>query len=272
MYLLEKCMQNQKNFLNLNIRLIKLLKLDRFFIWNNKTYKYVYFNYLLFVKPFSTFWIYKWIFDRLEMFVKSEMEKIYYYDMIRPILYLFLPDDVSIKDRQLFYIYIKFGINSYQGYRHFFNLPVRGNRTWSNHKSQKKSSFFFEFYRQYYFSMKWKNCQKSRQKALLYAYVMNKLWYFQFRKEWDYAKSRREEYEATNKYVFWKFDLRSLLANRVIVFTEKPEKILKKNKKRKNKKKIKIRKNLFNIGFSFNFIRSLQKIIFRHFFVIKRFI
>lgn len=180
---------------------------------------------------------------------------------------------VDLGERFNFYIFLKFVTDSYMGFRHFFKLPVRGHRTWSNRKSQRRTPsrlwlvldrFFFKKHRNY--------CNRSRRRPVLYAEAVNRFYYFFFTNDWNYARLRRERYDRGKKWSRWVYDLKSVLANRVYTYLEndKEERPLSKKKKRRNKKKKKIPNNYFNIGFRFLFTKEMQHRVFKHFFVVKR--
>lgn len=210
--------------------------------------------------------LYFWFVIRFETFIPFYLKN-YWYHIIIFRLKKFIPSGKNFLKKSLIHILFKFFTNSYKGYRHFLCLPVNGNRTWSNHKSQKKKpKYFLEFYKLYYFR-KYKNyCSNHRKNYILYIEFLNRVWFFHFFIDYLSAKKARLKYSYKSKYVTWKFDLKNAIANRLWNHIEKKEKI-NKRKKKKNRKKIKIKNNLFNVGFDFFFTKNLQKKIFSSFYV-----
>lgn len=168
--------------------------------------------------------------------------------------------------RVFFFLLIKVESCHAHGLRFFFCLPTkRSKRTHSNRRSQRVNNKpFIRFYTGFYYSRLVRKCPLSYEMHFLYAETVNMVWFRFFYKDWVFAKFRRLEYIKNSKYVGWRYDLASILANRVYVYLEKKE-ILKKNKKRKNRKKVKVKNNLFNIGFERSFTITMQRFIIRNY-------
>lgn len=243
------------------------------FTWNEFLFKSKDFEFFKFIKSKSKSLFYKWNWRRLEAFsldlVINERNDVFYY-VIWELLTSYTCVGISRFQRRLMYIFVKNVTMMYKGIRHFLGLPVRGNRTWSNRKNPRKNQDFMFFYQQIYLPRRFGYFNKSRRKIVVYAEFLNKIYYLFFRIDWLTARIRRVSYINKENYLEWKFDLRGLLAHRIIISGEKKEKKIKRNKKKKQKKKYRIKKNLFNMGFDFNYSLSNEKKMFKNFFVTKR--
>ena len=249
-----------------------MLEKRNHFKWNKIEYGLSNFELTYFItqkknKETKYYYIYDFFNHRFEISVEmlaltdKSRETLFYY--VDEFLLSFKPENKFFLKRQFLFMYLKFFSNSYQGYRHFLKLPARGNRTWSNRKSQiKVNDGFLKYYRNIFFKKNGSYCFESKKFILLYAEFINKFYYVNFFKMWRHARNRRREYIGKNFFRPWRYDIRSILANRVYIFLEKTEK-LKKNKKRKQRKKIKIPNNYFNIGFNKNFTKYMMRRVLR---------
>lgn len=250
-----------------------MLNVEKSFKWNGYELTESDFDVRSFIQPKSNLFMHRWGMLRLEVFyinINENKKNSKYFNHFLEYMIMFTCVGQTRKERRLFYIYLKYALMMYKGIRHFLGLPVRGNRTWSNRKNPRKNADFIIFCQQMYFTRKFKNCNRSRKKIILYAELLNKIYYLFFRQDWLYARNRRESYIQKESYLEWKFDLRGLLANRVIIREERVEKKIKRNKKKKQRKKFRVKKNLFNLGFDFGFSKIIEKKMFRHFFVTRR--
>lgn len=251
-----------------------MLKIGDHFYLNNKKVHKKSFDLFLYKRSRIVSLMDHMINFRFEFFLKTKVKKKnntgWAFAIIHEWAFFFKCHGQSRLDRQIFFTLLKFFSNSYIGWRIFLKLPAYGNRTWSNRKSQRRQTKLFDYYLNFYFMKRKINFASSRKKPVLYAEFVNRFYYFQFRYEYIVARNRRFKYESKNSYIKWKFDLKSLLANRVYIYGEKIEKKVKKNRKKKQKKKVKIRQNLFNLGFESDFSKSNERRMFKQFFVTKR--
>jgi len=180
-------------------------------------------------------------FETYKHFFIPEYQILYVFHFVRQ----FIPAPL---DCQMLYLYNLLLIdytNSYYTFRHLFNLPVNGQRTWGGGKSIKitKSQLFN-------YKLK-KFIKYTGGNALFYtAEVINLLWKYQWVHEWFYQKKYIEYLpwyiKRKRKYVA----ISEMAAKRVESFFKHPYK--GKKKKSHRKKKI-INKNVITSGFLFGF-------------------
>jgi hypothetical protein len=112
------------------------------------------------------------------------------------ILYTFLnyniPTNKSIKDKLLLNLNFLYLIKSYRGWRHIFNLPVRGQRTWSNAWTLLKSKNVLREYKFNYFKLGLSHSTNEDLKNAFYLEQLNILWKWQWEKEWLLAFKKRQ--------------------------------------------------------------------------------
>jgi len=135
--------------------------------------------------------------------------------------------------------------NSYQTFRHLFNLPVNGQRTWGGGNSIKitKSNLF-----NYKFT-KLKKITNCSNNSFL-AETTNIVWKYQWFHEWYKSRCYEENLPWFIKTKKRYIDLPSITARRVESFFPHPFKF--KKKKHHRKKKI-INKNVLTCGFMYGF-------------------
>lgn len=248
------------------------------FVWkqtefSNYTFDYSYF-FLSKKKFFSTNYveIYYFFALRYEGFVEKNVFFPHsFFNLIQwYAVRLFWQDKtITHKNREILFIYIKYSSNTYQGYRHFLCLPCRGQRTWSNHKCQKKKEkVFFNYVKFIFFRRRKKNyCPDDKKSKILYTEFVNFIWKRAFFPEWRFHKYKRLWYAARHRYKPWSFDLEGLLANRICVHKKKIPVIPKKRKvKGKRRADTLSQRHLFNVGFERRFTRYYLKRIFKNFF------
>ena len=105
-------------------------------------------------------------------------------------------------------INILFMSRSYRGWRHIFNLPVNGQRTWSNGKTSSKSKNIFLNSTYNFFKDGLLNAHPSEIKSSFLIEKFNSLWLFQWKSEWSVALKRRSSAEKKNKSL--KFEANAL--------------------------------------------------------------
>ena len=163
----------------------------------------------------------------------------------------FLPAPYSFKYLYAYNItYLEY-INSYQTYRHLFNLPVNGQRTWGGGRSSKilKSQL-------YQYKLKKLGHYFKCSQSIFMAEVVNLLWKQQWPHEWEVSKKYQEHlpWYVQRKKKWLATDLMAL--RRVESFFKHPYKFKKKKHHRKKKK---INKHIITTGFNFGFSRHLSK-------------
>lgn len=102
-----------------------------------------------------------------------------------------IPINKSIIDKTLINLNFLFLIKSYRGWRHSFNLPSRGQRTWSNAWSVFKSKNIFRSYKYSCFCSDITNAHPDELKSAFFLEQLNLLWKSQWEKEWLIAVKRR---------------------------------------------------------------------------------
>lgn len=147
-------------------------------------------------------------------------------------------------------IYLEYS-NSYRTYRHMFNLPVNGQRTWGGGRSIRitKSEL-------YNYKLRKFNKFLGMSHQTLTAEMVNLMWRQQWRHEWEVSKKYRERlpwYIQRKKR--W-LNLSAMTARRVESFFKHPYRFKKKKHHRKKKK---INKHVITTGFDFGFSRHLLK-------------
>lgn len=147
-------------------------------------------------------------------------------------------------------IYLEYA-NSYRTYRHLFNLPVNGQRTWGGGRSIRitKSQL-------YNYKLKKFNRHYGLTHTTFLAEIVNLMWRQQWRHEWEVSRKYRERlpwYVQRKKK--W-LNLSAMVNRRVESFFKHPYKFKKKKHHRKKKK---INKHVITTGFEFGFTRDLAK-------------
>ena len=99
------------------------------------------------------------------------------------------------------------------------------------------------------------NCPPRQQEMILAAEHFNKLWYLEWHHEWQSAKKYRKEYLEFNRYRVWKFGFEYTFKKRAMTYYKNPYKL----KRMKGKRKIKLPKNVFNVGFPLKFSLTYYK-------------
>lgn len=251
------------------------------FVWNKIKFVSYNFNYKYFivdrrdVHSLKYSYLYITAMDRFEPFCIPTLGPKYYFSVIKSLFEGFLPPikHFSFVKRETFFIFLKYISETYQGYRHFVGLPTRGQRTWSNHRSQKKKEFhFFELAKFVFFFKKGNYCSADRKSKVLYAEFINYMWLRHFYNEWKFHKYKRLIYIIRNRYVPWKYDMDGALSHRICVHLKRPPKVYKKRKVKSKKRSDSLSsKNMFNVGFDLFFTKENQKKLFQFFYRKKQF-
>jgi len=96
----------------------------------------------------------------------------------------FVPVNKSLLNRHLVNIYFLNLVCSYTGYRHFFGLPVRGQRTWSNSRTSFKNNLLLRNYKNIYINTYYGKQANIDFSSILNAEDLNFLWKTQWNWEW----------------------------------------------------------------------------------------
>jgi ribosomal protein S13 len=103
-----------------------------------------------------------------------------------------VPNNKSIKDKIVLNLNFLYLIRSYRGWRHTFNLPVRGQRTWSNAWTLSKSKNYLREYKYNCFKKGLNYSTNEDIKNAFYLEQLNALWKWQWEKEWLLAFKKRQ--------------------------------------------------------------------------------
>jgi hypothetical protein len=166
-------------------------------------------------------------------------------------LALFIPIRLGFRPLYVYnLIYLEYA-NSYRTYRHLFNLPVNGQRTWGGGRSIRitKSQL-------YNYKLKKFNRHFGLTHSTFLAEIVNLMWRQQWRHEWEVSRKYRERlpwYVQRKKK--W-LNLNAMTNRRVESFFKHPYRFKKKKHHRKKKK---INKHVITTGFEFGFTRDLAK-------------
>ena len=195
----------------------------------------------------------KLIYQRFEcfsskIFLENEIEKMFF--LLKDVLTL----DLKFDRLYLYNLILLDYSNSYKTFRHLFNLPVNGQRTWGGGKSIKitKSQLFNYKLKKYAYVAK-------LPYMLFLGETVNFLWKYQWYHEWSYSSRYLERLpwyvRKKKKFV----GLSQIVNRRIESFFKHPYK--GKKKKHNRKKKITDRHTIttgLSIGFSWEFKKNLK--------------
>ena len=169
-----------------------------------------------------------------------------------------MPNNKNYKEQitlNFFYIYIK---NSFFSYRHFFGY-YRFAKNRNNITSAKCTSLFYKnFLFKYIYKKTFKIYSGTDKNIALILEFFNKLWYFKWKFIWRLANKKFIDFYAnTPKYKKknFKIAVKFALKNRAMTF--RPRKV------KKNKKKVVLPTDIFNIGFFFKFTVRFKKLFIK---------
>lgn len=166
-------------------------------------------------------------------------------------IYSYNPGNLPIQNLYLYNIILLDCATNYRTYRHIFNLPVNGQRTWGGGKSLRVlNSALFSF------KLKKFNKVTGWNNTMFLAEMVNLLWRSQWYHEW-YCSSKYKEtlpwyVTAKKKFV----GITPMAARRIESFYKHPYKFQKKKSHRKKKK---INKNVLTSGFQLGFTLEFSK-------------
>jgi len=220
-------------------------KIDYYQQWNYNNDNNLYL-FLKTLKGFSTY-----LFLQFEKLLETKLNQKYlFYKNWQKILFFkyllnIIPENFNFHQRKLLHIFILYTVFSYQGWRHFFGLPIRGQRTWSNNKTIYRlpnflKKFIFECFHKRFLLKSSKNTE-----TILMAEHINKFWYLEWHLEWQSANEEFKQNVGKNKYYKFKIDYPYLLNFQIK--TPWTKRFLKKKKK----------KEAFTVGFDFYYTINL---------------
>jgi ribosomal protein S13 len=158
-------------------------------------------------------------------------------------LYTIIPRKCTFKYYSILNIIFLDLTYSYNGWRHFNGLPVRGQRTWTNSKSALRSNLKLKEYKHKTSKIIYGKSQNIDLKVYTMAENINFLWFNQWHSEWLYGRDWLKRIFRRNPYNF-KIDFvaiaRGLLGN-----TKKES-----SKVGKKKKKLLVGYVGFDVGFT----------------------
>jgi len=144
--------------------------------------------------------------------------------------------------------------NNYKTYRYLLGYPYTSHTHSNANIAKRKALIFKNIIIKYVFYRLLKKFTNTDKLKFIFIEFFNKLWFFQWKKEWKSAKLVLLN-AMESKYSKWRFSYWLLTYNRPLTFYKTFSKI-KSNKK----KKIEF-KNLYNIGFNLGFLmRNKEKI------------
>lgn len=144
-------------------------------------------------------------------------------------------------------------ITTYRGWRHSKGLPLRGQRTWSNASSSKKSNLTLRQVQERLARFFYNNSSLSEINLAYIAEKVNLLWKIQWNNDWNLAKKRLKHARRKNQRAPMKIDIHSMAKGNVFIGNEE----IKSQKK--NKKKKHVPKNVFSLGFDPGFTKAIVK-------------
>lgn len=142
-------------------------------------------------------------------------------------------------------------VNSYRTYRHLFNLPANGQRTWGGGKSARSN-------KSQLYDYKLKKLRKffKADGTLFAAEIVNLLWYQQWPHEWEVSRRYQKQlpWYVQKKKKWLATDVMAM--RRIESFFKHPYRFKKKKHHRKKKK---LNKHIITTGFQFGFSQHLNK-------------
>lgn len=121
-------------------------------------------------------------------------------------------------------------ISVYRGWRHAHGLPTRGQRTWSNANTVKRSNLILRELKLKLAKNYYGNVSLNEINMAYLAESINSLWKTQWEKEWQTARKRLKKFQKYSSRIPMKIDLHGMSKGHVITGEEINK---KKNKKKK---------------------------------------
>lgn len=189
-------------------------------------------------------------FECFSNYIFYEDQIIYLFDYIKNLT----PINFDFKLIHLYNLLLLDYTNSYYVFRHLFNLPVNGQRTWGGGRSIRNTkSVLYNYKLKKFFKF------SNYGNTIFLAEVINYLWKWQWFHEWNYSSyyiSNLPWYVMKKqKFVGWT----PMIMRQIESFFPHPYKF--KKKKSHRKKKI-INKHIITVGFDVGFSLVLKKNLF----------
>lgn len=203
-----------------------------------KTFKryYLYYYFLNSLKWNSTFYKIK---------KKSEMGK------YKNIKNFFFFGKYKLKRLWNLFMYKLYFSNSWKFYRQAFGLSVFSKTRTNSSSIKNQKPIVLNFLLKKIHKRRFRKFFGKDKLLILHMEILNKLWFFQWHWEWEFAQFKFFEFkETTTKRKKFKIGVYFSKKNKGLNFIPRPQK--------KNKKKIVIPQDNFNIGFYFNFTRKFK--------------
>jgi len=167
--------------------------------------------------------------------------------------WVFGPNKSTIRQRYLFNVYKLHLLQIYKGWRYVRNLPIHGQRTWSNgwtayRCNNKLKAILVRKSRKFY-----GNLSDSELYTAYMAEYVNKKWITHWKKDWIEARHERIQSKVHKKLI--KIDLYSMARGHILT-KRKFEKLSKKQKAQHNR-------NHYSLGFTKGFTKVILNILFR---------
>lgn len=180
-----------------------------------------------------------------------DTEEKYLWESFKSIISLVFPYNTSYSSKYESHILFIEIISTYRGWRHSKGLPVRGQRTWSNSNTVKKTNLTLRQIQERLAKFFYGNLPRNEINLAYVAEQVNNLWRIQWEKDWTMAKKRLKHIQKKNQRAPIKIDLYSMAKGQVFIGNEE------KKSQKKNKKKKHVPKNIFSLGFDPGFTKAL---------------
>ena len=192
---------------------------------------------------------------QIDLFTPFQQYVFFYY-------YLYvLPPLLNYKDTILFNMWVLHYLYTYKGWRHFFDLPANGQRTWSNNKTRFRLINPLREYHLNCFKKKFGITSKTNLKISFLSEYLNIFWICEWNDEWLTANETFQKTKSKTTFFRLRVNYRHLMNKQIST----PHTIELK-KKKKNRKKL---KSEFTVGFEPLYVVSLfskKKYLFKHLF------
>jgi len=169
------------------------------------------------------------------------------------------PENFDLQKRILFNISRWYYLYCYRGWRHFYNLPVNGQRTWSNNKTRFRLPNLLRDYQISLFRDKYGINTKTNLNISFFTEHTNLLWIQEWYDEWLSAHEVFLGTKQKTKFFRLRINYRHFMNLQIAT-----PKSVEFKKKKKNRKKLKAE---FTVGFDSLYVVSLfskKKHLFKH--------
>lgn len=172
----------------------------------------------------------------------NDCSKFLFYKIIIEII----PLKYSFKERYDVLILFISLLNSYKSWRFIKGLPSKGQRTWTNRRSNKIIKNLIKSYKIRFLKNVYNNFKDNDIYNIFLAEKINFLWICNWPENWFNSKVKKYNY-LSKKHVIYKIDIFAMSKN-----------IVNEPQNRQGKKKVSvIRKGYFNLGFPIYFTSKI---------------